>query len=391
MTGEAEADRGRRTCACGAIVTWPDPDEPVALREIPCPSCGRAVLFSQFRKMDVALSEACNYHCIHCRRPPDPLVLEQAEVVRAMEEGAAVGLDTVSFCGGEPFMHRHFLPIAAEAMRLGLKVQMVTHGGFATAKRVEKLKGIDCFTVSIDGPAAVHEKIRGVPGSWKKAADALVLAADAGIPRGINTVIQRDNADHLWDNYAALMDHTGGRIAYVRHAPVEIVAETAALQIPDEALPRVEAQLHRIAADCESNGIFFVHRTQLLLHLPRFVDKWQRHRPLGGCRIPRRFIGFSKLGFYLCWHQGTAIQATGLLAALRSPRAAAVVAEAAAGACVGCNALTYSWDEDWNAGILSGQLVTDGRLPDADTVIDEGGTTRKHRSRARLNVATRTP
>ena len=30
------------------------------------------------------------------------------------------------------------------------------------------------------------------------------------------------------------------------------------------------------------------------------------------------------------------------------------VAEAAEGRCVGCNALTYSWDEEWNEGILAG-------------------------------------
>jgi len=336
--------------------------------------------------MDVALTEACNYSCVHCRRPSDPLILKKDEILTVLADAAAIGLDTVSFCGGEPFMHKHFVAIAREAIRLGLKVQMVTHGGFLTPERTEQLRGLDCLTVSIDGPADVHEAIRRAPGSWAAAADALVMAADAGITTGVNTVVQRDNVDRLWDNFSDLMEHTGGRLDYFRHAPVEIVPETAELQIPDGQVPVVLEQLERIALACDEHDIFFVHRTQLLEHLPRFIDKWKRHRPLGGCRIPRRFIGYSRLGFYLCWHQGTALQAPSLIEALRSERAAAIVAEAAAGECVGCNALTYSWDEEWNAGILAGQLVDDGVLPDQKTTIDQGGEARTHESRASLNI-----
>ena len=386
MIERGEADRTRRVCACGSEVAWTDPERLVALHAVPCPGCGREHLFTGFLKMDVALTEACNYACVHCRRPSDPLILEKPEVLRVLSDASELGLETVSFCGGEPFMHRHFVEIAQEAIRLGLQVQMVTHGGFVTRERVEQLRGLDCLTVSIDGPAAVHERIRGVPDSWEKAADALVIAAEAGIPTGVNTVIQRDNAEHLWDNFEALMAHTGGHLDYFRHAPVEVVQETAELQIDDAQIPGVLEQLVRIAEACEDRDVFFVHRTQMLEHLPRFIDKWKRHRPLGGCRIPRRFIGYSKLGFYLCWHQGTAIQAPTLVDALRTDRAAAIVAEAAAGECVGCNALTYSWDEEWNAGILAGKLVDDGVLPDQKTTIDQDGAAWTHESRASLNI-----
>jgi hypothetical protein len=382
------SDRSRRTCECGEQVVWPDPERLVALDAVPCPGCGREHLFTGFVKMDVALTEACNYGCVHCRRPSDPLIVKQDEVSRVLRDAAAIGLDTVSFCGGEPFMHRNFLELARETIELGLKLQLVTHGGFATPEKIARLAGADCLTVSIDGPPAVHEAIRRVEGSWLAAAEALVMAADVGIPRGVNTVIQRDNAEHLWDNFARLMDHTGGRLDYFRHAPVEVVPDTAGLQIGDEQLPLVQAQLHRIAEACDAADVFFVHREQMLDHLPRFVDKWKRHRPLGGCRIPRRFIGYSKLGFYLCWHQGTAIQAPSLVEALRTERADAIVAEAAAGECVGCNALTYSWDDEWNAGILAGKLVEDGLLPDPVTTVHDGGADRPHASRKALNILT---
>lgn len=379
-------DRTRRTCSCGAEVVWEDPNQPTALSRVPCPGCGTDHLFTWFHKMDVALTEACNFSCIHCRRPSDPLMLKKEEVQRVLRDSAAIGLDTISFCGGEPFMHKNFVELAREAIDLGLKVQMVTHGGFLTPERAQALVGIDCMTISIDGPPDAHEVIRRVPGSWEQAVAALNMAKDVGITAGTNTVIQRDNATRLWESYELLMEATSGRIDYVRHAPVEVLPDSVELQVVDALVPVVQEQLDRIAADCEARGIFFVHRTQLLEHLPRFVDKWSRHRPLGGCRIPQKFIGYSKLGFYLCWHQGNAIRAESLVEALESREANGVVAEALASECVGCNALTYSWDEEWNAGILQGKLFEDGVLPDQVTTINQDGEAQRHTSRARLNI-----
>ncbi len=117
-------DRTQRTCGCGETVVWPNPDQPTALTRVPCPSCGTDHLFTWFHKMDVALTEACNYSCIHCRRPSDPLMLKKAEVQRVLQDSAAIGLDTISFCGGEPFMHKNFVELAQEAVALNLKVQI---------------------------------------------------------------------------------------------------------------------------------------------------------------------------------------------------------------------------------------------------------------------------
>ncbi len=387
MSDVAATDRTRRTCSCGATVAWTDPDAPTALSRVACDACGEEHLFTWFHKMDVALTEACNFSCIHCRRPSDPLMLKTEEVQRVLRDSAAIGLDTISFCGGEPFMHKSFVQLAGEARDLGLKVQMVTHGGFLTPERAQALVGIDCMTVSIDGPPDAHETIRRVAGSWEQGVAALNMAADVGITHGTNTVIQRDNATRLLENFEMLMEATGGRLDYVRHAPVEVLPDSAALQIADELIPVVQEQLDEIARRCEDAGVFFVHRTQLLEHLPRFVDKWSRHRPLGGCRIPRKFIGYSKLGYYLCWHQGKALQAASLVEALESPEANAVVAEALASECVGCNALTYSWDEEWNAGILEGKLFADGILPDqVTTLVAEDGAAERHVSRRPLNI-----
>jgi sulfatase maturation enzyme AslB (radical SAM superfamily) len=286
-----------------------------------------------------------------------------------MEQASALGIGVISFCGGEPFVHPDFIAIARRGIQLGFKVQMTTNGSLATGDNVDKLKGLDCMTVSIDALQQTHDEIRGVQGAFQKACRTLCLAADAGIPRGTNTVIQRKNAMELLPLFHHLLELTNGRIDYVRHAPAEVVPETADLMVVPEQVPAVQKQLQDIANECDRLGIFFSHRRQMLEHLPLYLDKWTRHRPAGGCRIPQKFIGYSDLGFYLCWHQGHSIRAESLQAALESAVARKVVVEAAQGGCSGCNALTYSWDEEWNQGILEGKLVQDGTLLDQETTI----------------------
>ncbi|MBN2496223.1 MAG: radical SAM protein [Deltaproteobacteria bacterium] len=362
------SDRERH-CACGAAIPQPDPAETRPVVRLACPACGRSVLASRYEKMDVALSEECNFHCIMCRRPPESGRLSAEEVFGVMEQAAELGMKVISFCGGEPFVHPEILPILQRAFELGLAVQLTTNGSLVKPEMMEQLAGLDCLTVSIDALGPTHDAIRRHPGAFEKACRTLKMASAAGITCGTNTVIQRANAAELLPLFEHLLEITGGRLHYVRHAPVEVVPETAELMVSADQVPELRSQLGRIAAACDRTGVFFCHRTQLLDHLELYLDKWTRHRPLGGCAIPRKFIGYSHLGFYLCWHQGHSIRARSLIEALESATAAEVASDAAGGRCPGCNALTYSWDEEWNAGILAGKLVIDGKLPDPDTTI----------------------
>lgn len=359
-------------CSCGALVKWDDELRPQPIARVECPNCGQEHLFTHFEKMDVALSERCNYRCIMCRRPDDEAALDRDLVFDVMEQASALGLKVISFCGGEPFVHPDFVEIAERAIALGLKVQLTTNGSLVTAETLERLHGLDCLTVSIDALQATHDRIRGVPGAFERAIEAIQLAGEAGITCGTNTVIQHQNAHELLPLFEHLVEVTvehGFKLDYVRHAPVEITPELEHLMVHDDEVELVQDQLRTIAALCEKREIYFSHREQLLKHLPLFLDKWTRHRPLGGCRIPQKFIGYSHLGFYLCWHQGRSIRAPSLAKALATDVAQQVVTEAAEGCCVGCNALTYSWDDEWNSGILAGKLVHDGTLTDGETSI----------------------
>ena len=102
----------------------------------------------------------------------------------------------------------------------------------------------------------------------------------------------------------------------------------------------------------------------LLDHFDTYAKKDRRYRPINGCKIPQKFIGFSDHGYYLCWHQGRNITTESLIDGLKSELARDIVREGMEKRCVACNCFNYSWDDEWNRGIMasaeSGQSVETG-------------------------------
>jgi MoaA/NifB/PqqE/SkfB family radical SAM enzyme len=82
----------------------------------------------------------------------------------------------------------------------GIRFILVTNGLLMDERNVKRLSKYDYYwiQVSIDGSRPeIHDKIRGVKGSWKKAVNAAKMISQAGLPLVISHVIQRDNIDYL--------------------------------------------------------------------------------------------------------------------------------------------------------------------------------------------------
>ncbi|HJK93627.1 MAG TPA: radical SAM protein [Polyangiaceae bacterium LLY-WYZ-15_(1-7)] len=329
-----------------------------ALEPVACPACGGEVLFSSFERMDIALSEYCNLKCQMCRRPSETLFMDADWCKQVMSEAAAVGVETISFSGGEPFVHPKIIPLLEHAFSLGVKVQMVTNGTLVKEKHLELLSQLDCLTISVDGTEAAHDRIRARQGTWKRTMQTIrLLTEKSDVQWGTNTVMQRDNYDVLWDSFRTIQEIGGYKYAYCGFSHVEVVPETAHLQMTPEESRAAHAQIVRIEEACKETNTWFNDREMLLGHFDTYARKDKRYRPRGGCTIPQKFIGFSDHGFYLCWHQGRNIKMPSLVDALRSDLARDIVLEGLEKRCVACNCFNYSWDEEWNRGIMASALA----------------------------------
>ncbi len=343
-----------QTCpGCDEVVRHV-PSEQEAIETVPCPRCASPIRFSSFVRMDIALSEYCNLKCQMCRRPSEALFIDVDFCKRSMTEAVEVGVEYLSFSGGEPFVHPQIFELLDHAFSLGAKVQMVSNGTLIREKHIPVLEQLDCLTISIDGTEAAHDHIRRRPGTYQRSLKTIrLLTEQSSVQWGTNTVMQRDNYDCLYDSFKAIQAIGGMKYAYCGFSHVEVVPETTHLQMTPEETRIAHAQIERIERECAETHTWFNDREMLLHHFDTYAQKDLRYRPIDGCKIPQKFIGLSDHGYYLCWHQGRNINMPSLIEALESELARDIVREGLEKRCVACNCFNYSWDEEWNRGIMA--------------------------------------
>jgi MoaA/NifB/PqqE/SkfB family radical SAM enzyme len=283
------------------------------------------------------------------------MTLEQME--RIIAEAAVIGIATISFSGGEPFVHRDIRTILRCALDAGLEVEAVTNGTLVRESDIPLLERLKCVTVSVDGPLSEHDFIRGRQGAWARTMRTVEMLGRSNATWGTNTVMQRDNAGVLFETWRGIRER--GRPSYVGFTHVEVVPETAQLQIPDEQLADAKGQVAAVRRECAGEGIHFNDDRFVTDHFDVFADKGRRYRPLQGCPIPQTFLGITQFGYFPCWHQGRHVEADGLIEALSSPLCADIVREAVDRRCVGCNAANYSWSDEWTDGIVAAHAAGD--------------------------------
>lgn len=148
------------------------------------------------QKLYVQLLYHCNFRCLHCFQGrklswSDAFTLD--EVVRLLDFfRREYDIKSVTFLGGEPFLHPAILDCVAYAHSLGLCVEVCTNG-FKILKRLATMIGkIDNLRVSIDGLEATHDHIRQ-HGSFQAAMDTIDFALANGVPTSATVTINACN------------------------------------------------------------------------------------------------------------------------------------------------------------------------------------------------------
>ena len=137
---------------------------------------------------------ACDLKCDHCgsragKRRADELTTDEClDLVRQM---ARMGTREITLIGGEAYLRRDWLEIIREIRAQGMDCTMQSGGLNLTEERIEAAvdAGLQGLGVSIDGLREVHDKLRGVKGSFDAAFKVLELIQKCGITSSVNTQI----------------------------------------------------------------------------------------------------------------------------------------------------------------------------------------------------------
>lgn len=161
-------------------------------------------------------TRACGLACLHCRAEAilkrDPHELTTDEAFAMVDQIASMGKPLFVVTGGDPLMRVDLREVIRHAVAAGLRVAVTPSAtalldGDALAEL--QLDGISRIALSLDGPdARVHDRFRGVPGTFDRTMAAAGEARRLGLPLQINTTITPHNLA-LVEEMAALVGDLG--------------------------------------------------------------------------------------------------------------------------------------------------------------------------------------
>ena len=147
--------------------------------------------------------------------------------------------------GGEPLLYPHFRDLMREIKKRGLYVQLATNGTLLSREADFLVQeGVEGVTVSIDGPPEVHDRIRGIKGTFNRAAEgvsALVAARrrhkSPGPTLSFICTISKTNYEYLEETLEEAIRLNGDylQLNHVRFYVPELVSKHNAFFTPERA------------------------------------------------------------------------------------------------------------------------------------------------------------
>ena len=163
------------------------------------------------------LTQRCNLRCAHCgSRCPEyegGMELSAADYKHVVDRVAqSFSTNQLMFCitGGEPLLNKDWYEICSYIAQKGFSWGMTSNGTLIDEACVQRLvqAGMKTIAISLDGLKESHERLRGVPGCFDKAVNAVRLLRESGFFRAVQvvTVVSKLNIDELTKLYDLVSD-----------------------------------------------------------------------------------------------------------------------------------------------------------------------------------------
>jgi radical SAM protein with 4Fe4S-binding SPASM domain len=157
------------------------------------------------------LTLACDARCVHCGSDagrPRPRELGPAEALAVCDALVGMGVPKVTLSGGEPLRRADWPALARRLTRGGVRVDMISNGLGLDDDVAARLAdaGVSSVTLSVDGPPAIHDGLRGVDGSFARVVRAAAALRKVLLPVGAATQVNTRNLPHLDELEGLLAD-----------------------------------------------------------------------------------------------------------------------------------------------------------------------------------------
>ena len=237
------------------------------------------------------LTERCNLRCRHCyqddKRGGE---LSRVEIREVADEVSGLLKDwaetyrlrfspSFTITGGEPFVRPDLFDIIGELEGRGFELYLLSNGTLITHRRALQLREHNFLGVqiSIEGPEAVHDTLRG-EGSFRKAINGAEHVIAAGIPVTLNITLSRLNGPSIRE-LAVLASRIGARLGFSR-----LVPRGRGRMLIDEMLDAGEVkELYQEVFSLEEKGLRIATGDPLAAQLKDLSPEETSPVPSGGC------------------------------------------------------------------------------------------------------------
>ena len=151
------------------------------------------------------LTYKCPLRCVYCSNPIEytrhDKELDTETWLRVFAEAEDLGVVQLNLTGGEPLIRRDLEELIAGARTLDLYTNLITSGIPLTRERLARLRalGLDSVQLSIqDVTAPASDRIAGLR-SFDRKLEVAEWVKALGFPLTLNTVLHRENLDHVAD------------------------------------------------------------------------------------------------------------------------------------------------------------------------------------------------
>lgn len=218
-------------------------------------------------KVFFGLTRECDLDCPMCfakHRHEYQMPLTITVVDRIMEELAGMGVLEVRFTGGEPTLFPGFFDLVTRTDERGMNVSINTHGVYS-AQKLRRLAdaAVREFNISLDGPALIHDVLRGA-GAFDRTVHTIRVLREAGKSVRINTMLFRDNIYYL-KKMLILAESLG---VGIRFCPIRSIGSrqarifSSAHALSQSQWEQAKEQLRQMAKDA-SVPIFYMSNAEI--------------------------------------------------------------------------------------------------------------------------------
>ena len=191
---------------------------------------------AKLRQISMKITNACNLRCKMCGQwgesgynfgKPTEVIRETVplDVYRRMVDDVARIKPFIYIWGGEPFLYKDLMPLVGYMKEKDFNVAVVTNATRLEEHAEEIVDaGWDALMLSVDGPPAIHDEIRGMPGCFEALAGSIERLKTVRADRKkrkpyimILSTVSRDNA-HVLDKIFDVAEELGADCVIVYYS-----------------------------------------------------------------------------------------------------------------------------------------------------------------------------